>query len=141
MKGQQMESTINWTSGMTFIASQDGHEIILDLPTDQGGLGLGAKPKTMLLTALGGCTAIDVVSILNKQRVEFEGLQVHTSADMTDEHPKVFKSIHIKYIFSGPGLPMEKLERAAALSMEKYCGVSAMLAKACPITYEVVLEG
>ena len=136
-----MESTINWTMGMTFIASQDGHEIVLDLPPDQGGLGLGAKPKTMLLTALGGCTAMDVVSILNKQRVEFDGLKVSTSADLTDEHPKVFKSIHVKYIFSGHDLPMEKLERAAALSMDKYCGVGAMLAKACPITHEIVVEG
>jgi len=125
---------------MTFLASQDGHEIILDLLPDQGGLGLGAKPKSMLLAALGGCTAMDVVSILNKQRVEFDGLKVSSSADLTDEHPKVFKSIHVKYIFSGHGLPMEKLERAAALSMEKYCGVRAMLSKACPITYEVIVE-
>jgi putative redox protein len=125
---------------MTFLASQDGHEIILDLPPDMGGLGLGAKPKTMLLAALGGCTAMDVVSILNKQSVEFDALKVSASADMTDEHPKVFKSIHVKYVFSGYGLPKEKLERAAALSMEKYCGVSAMLSKACPITYEVIVD-
>jgi len=125
---------------MTFIASQDGHEIILDLPPDQGGLGLGAKPKTMLLAALGGCTAMDVVSILNKQRVEFDGLKITASADVTDEHPKVFKSIHVKYAFSGHALPLEKLERAVALSMDKYCGVAAMLAKACPITHEIVVE-
>jgi putative redox protein len=105
-----------------------------------GGLGLGAKPKTMLLAALGGCTAMDVVSILNKQGVEFDGLKIHASADLTEEHPKVFKSIHVKYVFSGCGLPMEKLERAAALSMEKYCGVGAMLSKACSITHEVVVE-
>jgi putative redox protein len=135
-----MESTVTWASGMSFNSDQDGHSIALDLPLDMGGADLGAKPKTLLLTALGGCTAMDVVSILKKMQVEFEGLKIHTSADLTEEHPKVFKSIHIKYIFSGKGLPMDKLERAANLSMYKYCGVSAMLAKACPITHEIVVE-
>jgi putative redox protein len=135
-----MESTVTWASGMSFNADQDGHSIALDLPLDLGGADLGAKPKTLLLTALGGCTAMDVVSILKKMQVEFAGLKIHASADLTEEHPKVFKSIHIKYLFSGKGLPMDKLEKAVNLSMDKYCGVSAMLAKACPITHEIIVE-
>jgi putative redox protein len=125
---------------MSFNSDQDGHSIALDLPLDLGGADLGAKPKTLLLTALGGCTAMDVVSILKKMQVEFAGLKIHASADLTEEHPKVFKSIHIKYLFSGKGLPMDKLEKAVNLSLDKYCGVSAMLAKACPITHEIVVE-
>jgi putative redox protein len=116
---------------------QDGHEILLDLSKESGGQDSGARPKTLLLTALGGCTAMDVVSILGKMRVEFDGLKIHLGADLTEDHPKVFKSIHVKYVFSGKGLPLDKLERAASLSMEKYCGVGAMLAKACPITHEI----
>jgi putative redox protein len=135
-----MESTITWTSGMSFNSAQDGHDITLDLPVDLGGSNMGAKPKTLLLTALGGCTAMDVVSILKKMQVGFEGLKIHTSADLTEDHPKVFKSIHIKYVFNGKDLPMDKLEKAVNLSLDKYCGVSAMLVKACPITNEIVVE-
>ena len=135
-----MESTITWTSGMSLNSSQDGHDIVLDLPLELGGTDKGAKPKTLLLTALGGCTAMDVVSLLNKMRVGFSGLKIHLSADLTEEHPKVFKSIQMKCVFSGESLPMEKLEKAVRLSKEKYCGVGAMLAKACPITYEVLLD-
>ena len=134
-----MESTVIWTSGTSFESVQDGHGIILDLPKELGGTDLGAKPKTLMLTALGGCTAMDVVSILNKMQVGFTGLKIQVSADLTDEHPKVFRSIHIRYIFSGDALPADKLERAVALSQEKYCGVSAMLAKACPISWEIEL--
>ena len=135
-----MESTVAWASGMSFNASQDGHDIILDASIEFGGTDRGVQPKTLLLTGLGGCTAMDVVSILNKMRVEYTGLKIHVSADLTEDHPKVFKFIHVKYVFSGKDLPMEKLEKAVSLSQEKYCGVSAMLIKACPITHEIVLD-
>jgi len=130
-----------WSSGMSFKSAQDGHDLMLDLPVDMGGTDQGPKPKTLLLTGLGGCTAMDVVSILKKMQVEIEGLKIHISADLTEEHPKVFKSIHIRYEFSGKDLPLSKLERAVNLSLEKYCGVSAMLAKACPINHEIVVCG
>jgi putative redox protein len=126
---------------MSFSATQDGHDIILDLPASLGGTDTGAKPKTLLLTALGGCTAMDVVSILKKMQVNFLGLRIHCSADLTENHPKVFNSIHIKYEFQGDELPTDKLEKAVSLSLEKYCGVSAMLAKACQISHEIVICG
>jgi putative redox protein len=134
-----MESTVAWVSGMSFSSVQDGHEIALDVAREAGGEDGGTRPKTLLLTGLGGCTAMDVVSILNKMQVVFRGLKIHVSADLTEEHPKVFKSIHVRYIFSGAGLPLDRLERAVSLSLGKYCGVSAMLAKACPITHEIVV--
>ena len=135
-----MEANIKWVSGLTFKGEQDGHELFLDLPADMGGRNLGAKPKTLLLTGLGGCTGMDVVSILAKMRVELDGFEVQLSADQTDEHPKVFRGIHIKYIFRGKDLPMDKIQKAVTLSEERYCGVSAMLAKACPITRQIVVE-
>src|SRR3990172_5580202 len=135
-----MEANIKWVSGMTFKGEQDGHELFLDLPADMGGRNLGAKPKTLLLTGLGGCTGMDVVSILAKMRVELDGFEVQLSAHQTDEHPKVFRGIHIKYIFRGKDLPMDKIQKAVTLSEERYCGVSAMLAKACPITRQIVVE-
>jgi putative redox protein len=132
-----MESTVTWASGMSFGSVQDGHEIPLDVSIEAGGRDGGARPKTLLLTALGGCTGMDVVSILGKMRVGFDGLKIHLAADLTDDHPRVFRSIHVRYGFSGKDLPLDKLERAVSLSREKYCGVGAMLAKACPITHEI----
>ena len=139
--GAHMESTVTWASGMSFSSEQDGHEILLDLPKESGGQDSGARPKVLLLTGLGGCTAMDVVSILNKMQVVFSGLKIHIGADLTEDHPKVFKSIHVRYVFSGDALPYDKLEKAVALSLDKYCGVAAMLAKNCPITHEIVVGG
>jgi putative redox protein len=134
----RMEAQVKWTSGMAFEGHQDGFVVGLDADRDFGGQGKGPKPKTLLLTALGGCTAMDVVSILKKMQVPLEGFEVQASGELTEEHPKVLKSIHLKYVFQGKDLPLEKLQRAVLLSQEKYCGVSAMLAKACPITHEIV---
>jgi putative redox protein len=135
-----MQSVVEWKSGMAFTARQGGHDIALDAPVASGGQDSGASPKGLLLSGLGGCTGIDVVSILEKMRVPFEALSVEASAEQTEDHPKVFKAIHLRYRFKGRDLPMDKLERAVTLSMDRYCGVSAMLAKAAPITWEIVLE-
>ena len=135
-----MEANVKWVSGMTFKGTQDGHEINMDLPVESGGRDSGPKPKTLLLTALGGCTGLDVVSILDKMRVELDGFEMRMSADQTEDQPKVFKAIHLTYVFSGRSLPLDKLQRAVSLSQEKYCGVTAMLAKACPITYEIEVQ-
>ena len=135
-----MESTVTWNSGLAFTALQGGHSIALDAPVASGGRDSGASPKALLLSGLGGCTGIDVVSILEKMRVPLEGFAVEASAELTDEHPKVFKSIHLRYVFKGRELPMDKLEKAVVLSMDRYCGVSAMLAKAAPISWEIVVS-
>jgi putative redox protein len=134
-----MESTVTWKSGMAFIAHQAGHDIPLDAPRASGGQDSGASPKGLLLSGLGGCTGIDVVAILEKMRVALDGFEVEASAELTEEHPKVFKSIHLRYVFRGKDLDPAKLEKAVVLSMDRYCGVSAMLAKAAPITWEIVV--
>lgn len=135
-----MESTVTWKSGLAFTARQGGHSIPLDASVESGGMDSGASPKGLLLSGLGGCSGIDVVAILEKMRVHLDGFQVQASAELTDEHPKVFRSIHLRYVFKGKDLPMDKLEKAVILSMDRYCGVSAMLAKAAPITWEIVVD-
>jgi len=135
-----MKSTVTWNSGLAFTAHQGGHSIPLDAPRESGGQDSGASPKGLLLSGLGGCTGMDVVSILEKMRVPLEGLEVQATAELTEDHPKVFKSIHLRYAFRGRDLAMDKLEKAVILSMDRYCGVSAMLAKAAPITWEIVTE-
>jgi putative redox protein len=134
-----MKSVVTWNSGMAFTAHQGGHDIALDAPHASGGQDSGASPKGLLLSGLGGCTGIDVVSILEKMRVRLDGFEVEASAELTEEHPKVFQNIHLRYTFRGKELDREKLEKAVILSMDRYCGVSAMLAKAAPITWEIVI--
>lgn len=135
-----MEATVTWTSGMAFEAEQEGQRIPIDVPGPDG-TSRGVRPKGLLLAGLGGCTGMDVVSILEKMRVPFEGLAVEVSAAQSDDHPKVFTAIRVTYRFKGRDLPMDKLERAVQLSQEKYCGVSAMLGKTAAITTEILVEG
>lgn len=135
-----MEATVTWTSGMAFEAEQEGQRILIDVPGPDG-TSRGVRPKGLLLAGLGGCTGMDVVSILEKMRVPFEGLAVEVSADQSEDHPKVFTAIRVIYRFKGRDLPMDKLARAVQLSQEKYCGVSAMLGKTATIATEIVVEG
>lgn len=135
-----MEATVKWVSDMSFTGEQNGHEITLDAGVDSGGKDGGPRPKTLMLTALGGCTGMDVISILRKMRVIPDGFSVRVSAELTGEHPRVFSSIHLEYLFRGKDLPLDKLEKAVALSQEQYCGVTAMLARVCPITHDIRIE-
>jgi putative redox protein len=127
-----------WDSGMAFTAHQDGHEFVMDAEAPTGGRNRGPKPKGLLLSGLAGCTGMDVISILRKMRVEVESFEILVDAPLTGEHPKVFSSIHLKYVFRGKNLPQDKLEKAVHLSQERYCGVSVMLKLACPLTWEIV---
>jgi len=128
---------LQWISNMAFKANINGHEIILDTEENTGGHDLGPKPKPVLMTALGGCTGMDVVSILKKMKIEPDYFNIRIEAEVTDEHPKQFIKIHLIYEFKGKELPPDQLKKAVELSQEKYCGISATLKKAIPVTYEI----
>jgi len=125
---------------MAFEIEQDGHLFVLDASEDLGGAGTGPRPKGLLLSGLIGCTGMDVVSILGKMRVQGYSLRLEASAEMTTEHPIVFRSIRLRYIFGGSDLPREKIARAVELSQERYCGVSAMLKASAPLEFEIAYE-
>jgi putative redox protein len=129
--------SLKWIENMQFKADVEGHKINLDIEVENGGDNQGAKPKPLMMVSLGGCTGIDVVSILKKMKVELETFNILIEADMTEEHPKVYKNMHVIYEFKGKDLPLDKIERAVELSREKYCGVSAMYKKAFDMTYEI----
>ena len=132
---------IKWATNMAFKANINGHELMLDLEETAGGTNLGPKPKPLLLVALGGCTAMDVISILKKMRIEPEYFNVKVDGEVTEEHPKHFTKIKIIYEFRGKDLPLEKLQKAIDLSQEHYCGVSETLRKSVEITSEIrILE-
>ena len=129
-----------WKDGMAFEADVNGFKLTLDAAEAVGGRNLGPKPKPLTLVSLAGCTAMDVISILKKMRIEPDYFNVEVEGDMTDEHPKYYHKIHIRYIFRGKDLPKAKLEKAVNLSQDRYCGVSEMLIKASKITNEIVIE-
>ena len=131
---------VTWTRDMAFEATVNNHKILLDADEAVGGHDHGPRPKPLTLVALGGCTGMDVVSMLKKMRVELEYFNVLVEGEMTEEHPKVYHTITITYIFRGNNLDPEKLEKAVTLSQEKYCGVSAMLGKAAKLQHKIVIE-
>lgn len=134
-----MDVRVKWVGDNTFLGfSQTNHWAVMDTPHESAD---GAPtPMEYLLMALGGCTGVDVRSILTKMRQEFTALEVEVHGDRAEEHPKVYTAIHVKFTVRGRGLDREKVEKAVALSHDKYCSVGAMLSKACPITTEVDLQ-
>ncbi len=134
-----MKETVNvlLKGKMAFEVEVNGHKIIIDAEENVGGEDMGPRPKPLMLAALGGCTAMDVVSILRKMRVNFETVNVKVDGELTEEHPKHFYKIHLTYEFTGRDLPREKLEKAINLSQDRYCGVSYSYMKAMELTHEI----
>lgn len=125
---------------MAFEMNLDGHKLITDGSEQIGGENLGPRPKQLLLAGLIGCTGIDVMLMLKKMRVEPENVNIDVEAENSEGDPKVYENIHLTFRFKGKNLSRKKIERAVTLSQEKYCGVAAMLKKAAPITYDIVIE-
>jgi len=131
--------TTTWVNKLAFDSEVNDHIIRIDGKPPQGD-DTGTGPKALLLTALTGCTGMDVASLLPKMRVTFDSLVIEAEAEQTEEHPKVYKFIHLTFRISGKDVDEEKVRKAIELSQEKYCGVTAMLRAHCPITWDLVIE-
>ena len=132
-----MECTIDWggPSGMLFTASTgSGHVAVMDGAVDGGGHNLAPRPMEMLLAGTGGCTAYDVVLILKRGRHDVRGCSVKLQAERAEVEPKVFTKINMHFTVTGKALPAAAVERAIAMSHEKYCSASIMLGKTAEIT-------
>ena len=125
---------------LSFDIDLQGHRFTVDADESVGGKDRGPRPKALLLSGLAGCTGMDVASILGKMKMPYDSFAVEVDAETTDEHPKVYKSITVRYIFTGSDLDRSKIEKAVNLSQEKYCGVSAMLGKTAAITAHIITE-
>lgn len=135
-----MKVIANWKEALAFdVVSDNGHHITLDTTIENGSLNSGMSPKKLVLAGLCGCSGMDVVDILRKMKVPFTKVEVAAEAEQSDEHPKVFTKIEMVYRADVAHEQVDQLNRAVALSQEKYCGVSAMLEKNCPITYRIEL--
>lgn len=127
--------------GVTFAARGDSrHWVTMDGPESVGGTDAAPRPKELLLFALAGCTASDVVSILRKKRVPVVEFEMKVSGTEREEHPRIFTDIHIEYIVRGNDIRPDDVERAIELSTTKYCSVSAMLKPAVAITHSFRIE-
>ncbi len=126
-----------WTDKVAFTGDMDGHKITVDATEQSGGSDLGPRPKKLMLTALAGCTGIDVIMILKKMKVEPEAFNVIVEAEVTEEHPMHYSKMNVIYQFKGKDLPMDKLEKAIKLSESTYCGVTAAYRKAMEMTWEI----
>ncbi|MBN2635994.1 MAG: OsmC family protein [Prolixibacteraceae bacterium] len=128
---------MSWTDKVAFETEIRGHKLVVDADVESGGSDLGPPPKKLMLTALAGCTGIDVIMILKKMKVVPEAFNVIVEADVTEEHPTHYTKMKVIYQFKGKNLPMDKLEKAVNLSESKYCGVTAVYKKAMDLETEI----
>ena len=139
-----MKARVQWLDGRAFVGeSGSGHAVVMDGAPDAGGRNIGVRPMEMLLLGLGGCTAFDVVMILERMREKVTGLDIALEGDRASEDPKVFTHVKMIYKVKGRGLKPANVERAVNLSAEKYCSASAMFGKTASIehSFEIIEDG
>ncbi len=123
--------------GMNFTAEVNGHKIEIDTEETAGGKNIGTRPKALMLVSLAGCTGFDVVSILNKMRVNFSDLSVNVEGHLTETEPKIYDKVHLNYSIRVKKEDEEKVLKAVKLSKEKYCGVSKMFESFAKVTFDI----
>ena len=131
-----MQVRIKWLEQRSFEAETgSGHRITMDGPPEHGGRNLAARPMEMVLVGLGGCSAFDVVEILEKSRQKVTGCQIQIDAERADDVPAVFTKIHMHFVFTGDELNEKHVKRAVELSIDKYCSVVKMLRPGVEVNY------
>lgn len=122
--------------------STSGHMLTMDANDNFGGHNAGFRPMELLLVGFGGCSGMDVISILRKKKQQVTGFEIKVKGERSDVDPKVYKEVHIEYVVTGKEVKKEAVERAISLSLEKYCSVGATLAKAGTIShsYKIIEE-
>ena len=132
-----MKARVKWVEDVCFMGeTESGHAVVMDASPEVGGRNLGMRPMEMLLVGMGGCSSIDVVTILKKSRQPITDCVAEITAERADEIPKVFTKIHVHFVVTGKGLNPVQVERAVNLSAEKYCSASIMLGKAAQMSHD-----
>ncbi len=128
---------VSWKGDMLFESVAPEGSVMIDADKEVGGQGKGLRPKAMMLTALGGCTAMDVASLLKKMRAEVDGFKIEIEANLTDEHPKYYDKVHVIYRFYGSDFKKDKIEKSVNLSIDRYCGVFEMFRQFSNISHKI----
>jgi len=141
MEQDGMKARVQWLDGRAFVGeSGSGHAVVMDGSPESGGRNIGVRPMEMLLMGRGGCTAFDVVMILEKAREKVTALDIELEAERATEEPKVFTAVRIVYKLRGRNLKPAVVERAVKLSAEKYCSASIMIGKTAKIEHHWTIE-
>ncbi|MFB5085450.1 OsmC family protein [Symbiobacterium thermophilum] len=136
------QALVRWAGGIAFEAQLgSGHTIVMDASREVGGEDRGPRPGELLLAALGGCTGMDIVSILQKMRVDFDRVEVTVEAEAREEYPKYYDRFRVTYRVFGGDVPADKVKRAVQLSEERYCSVGALFSHGAEITHRIEING
>ncbi|MBK7104636.1 MAG: OsmC family protein [Ignavibacteriae bacterium] len=137
----QHKAVVKQLQGITLVGKTDSnHWITMDGPENFGGSNGAIRPKELLLLGLAGCTASDVITILEKKRVKLDDFEIQISAETAETHPKVFTKIHLEFVIIGKNIKDADVERAIELSQKTYCSVTAMLEKSVEITHSFTIK-
>jgi putative redox protein len=134
---------VTFVEDMQFVGTADsGHAVVMDAATSVGGKNTGARPSELLLMAFGGCSGMDVISILRKKKQSVSKLEINVSGETAQKHPHMYTAMHIEYVVTGKDISEEAVKRSIELSLETYCSVGATLGKAAKIThsYKIIQE-
>ncbi len=136
-----MKVRVKKVEGLKLVGeSYSGHSVVIDTKKDVGGSGTAPSPMEYLLIALGGCTLMDVISILKKMGVKYDEIEIEVEGKRKEEHPKYFEEVNLNYIIKGENVDIEKVKRAIDLSLEKYCSVSNNLKPKTKINYNIEIK-
>ncbi len=127
-----------WKKNMQFHSTNPAGELIIDASPEDGGDGDGLRPKALMLSALAGCSGLDVASLIKKMKLQVDDFKIDITAELTEEHPKFYHKVKVEYHFYGSELDQKKLDRAVNLSVEKYCGVMEMFRKFAEMDIETI---
>lgn len=130
------EAKVTYIGGLQFVGvATSGHAIVMDGDIEVGGKNTGSRPVELLLMGIGGCSGMDIVSILKKKKQEVRGLEINVKGQKAENHPKKFTDINIEFVVRGRNIAEDAVKKAVELSMEKYCSVKATLEGSAKITY------
>jgi putative redox protein len=135
------EIETQWMGKMQFNALINGHTVVMDAPERSGGEDAGPIPKPFVLAALSGCTGMDIVAILRKSGTEIQDMSIQVTGELSKQAPIAYVAMHIRYTILADAGVQDAILAAVTDSQEKYCGVSYMLKKAIPVTWEIVFNG
>ncbi len=131
------KATIRYVDGLQFVGHADsGHAVVMDSDAEFGGSNTGARPMELLLIGIGGCSGMDIVSVLKKKKEKVTGLEIHVDGKKAEDYPQKYTEIDIEYVVKGKDLSEAAVKRAVQLSMDKYCSVKATLEGAAKITFK-----
>ena len=137
------KAKVTLVDGMQFVGAADsGHAVVMDAPASSSGGNTGSRPMELLLLAFGGCSGMDVISILRKKKQNVSKFETNVDGEMAEDYPHMYTALHIEYVVTGKNISEEAVKRAIELSLDKYCSVGATLGKAAKIThsYKIIQE-